>query len=78
MFRGARISHCLYFADGKLKAVQAMSTTKSEEYNEIANNILLNLFYDEQNLDLIISNVRNYKRQSFGYDSIFSMLRLDF
>jgi hypothetical protein len=44
-----------------------MTTTKSDEYNEIANNILLNLFYDEQNLDLIVSNVKNYKRQSFGY-----------
>jgi len=44
-----------------------MSTAKSEEYNEIANNILLNLFYDEQTLDLIVSNVKNYKRQSFGY-----------
>ena len=47
-----------------------MSTTKSEEYNEIASNILLNLFYDEQNLDMIITNVRNYKRQSFGYESL--------
>jgi len=44
-----------------------MSTANSEEYNEIANNILLNLFYDEQNLDLIVSNVKNYNRQSFGY-----------
>src|SRR5438477_12624479 len=52
----------------KLKAVQVMFTTKLDEYNEIANNILLNLFYDEGNLDLIISNVRNYKRQSFGYE----------
>lgn len=44
-----------------------MSTGKSEDDNEIANNILLNLFYDENHLDLIISNVRNYNRQSFGY-----------
>jgi len=43
--------------------------SKSEDDNEIANNILLNLFYDENHLDLIISNVRNYNRQSFGYNS---------
>lgn len=54
-------------ANEKLKAVQVMSTSKSEDDNEIANNILLNLFYDENHLDLIVSNVRNYKRQSFGY-----------
>jgi hypothetical protein len=39
---------------------------KSEEYNEIAENILLNLFYDENNLDLIAHTVRNYKQQSLG------------
>ena len=44
-----------------------MSFSKSEEDNEIAINILLNLFYDENHLELIVSNVRNYKRQSFGY-----------
>lgn len=55
-----------------------MSATKSEEYNEIANNILLNLFYDEQNLELIISNVRNYKRQSLGYDPLHTLLRSSF
>jgi hypothetical protein len=43
-----------------------MWTSKSSEYNDIANNILLNLFYDEANLDLIVANVRNYKSQSFG------------
>ena len=48
-----------------------MSASTSEEYNEIANNILLNLFYEESHLDLIVSNVRNYKRQSFGYITIF-------
>jgi hypothetical protein len=52
--------------DLQLKAVQTMSTSTSEEDNDIANNILLNLFYDENNLDLIISNVKNYKSQSFG------------
>jgi len=43
-----------------------MWTSKSSEYNDIANNILLNLFYDEANLDLIVTNVRNFKQQSFG------------
>jgi hypothetical protein len=51
-----------------------MSASLSEEYNEMANNILLNLFYDENNLDLIVSNVKNYNRQSFGYS--FRMLLL--
>jgi len=60
----------LIVANDKLKSVQAMSTGNSEDDNEIANNILLNLFYDESHLDLIISNVRNYKRQSFGYKSL--------
>jgi hypothetical protein len=54
------------FAYKKLKVVQAMSTNKLEDDNEIANNIVLNLFYDENHLDLIISNVRNYKRQAVG------------
>jgi hypothetical protein len=57
-----------------LKSVYAMTTTKSDEYNEIANNILLNLFYDEQNLDLIVSNVKNYKRQSFGFCPLVPLL----
>jgi len=43
-----------------------MRLDTSREYNEIANNILLNLFYDENNLDLVAHTVRNYKRQSFG------------
>jgi hypothetical protein len=55
-----------------------MTTTKSDEYNEIAHNILLNLFYDEQNLDLIVSNVKNYKRQSFGYNPSIPLLRSRF
>jgi len=55
-----------------------MTTTQSDEYNEIANNILLNLFYDEQNLDLIVSNVKNYKRQSFGYCPSISLLKRRF
>jgi len=52
-----------------------MSASSSEEYNEIANNILLNLFYEESHLDLIVSNVRNYKRQSFGYMTFSSVLK---
>ena len=60
----------LIAANEKLRSVQVMSTSKSEDDNEIANNILLNLFHDENHLDLIISNVRNYKRQSFGHKSL--------
>jgi replication fork protection complex subunit Tof1/Swi1 len=44
-----------------------MCTGKSDEDSEIGNNILLNLFYDENNLDMIASIVRQYKRQSFGF-----------
>src|SRR5271156_1093294 len=44
-----------------------MSQGNSEEYQEIANNILLNLFYDEANLDMIVLCVREYHKQSFGY-----------
>jgi replication fork protection complex subunit Tof1/Swi1 len=43
-----------------------MAQSESEEYIEIANNLLLNLFYDENNLELIVSNVRRFKNQSFG------------
>lgn len=67
MLRGIGTLAAVICANFKLNAVQIMSTSKSEEDNEIANNILLNLFYDESNLDLIVSNVRNYKRQSFGF-----------
>ena len=58
----------------KLKGVQLMLTSQSEEDNEIADNILLNLFYDENNLDLISAMVRQYQRQSFGYVRNLSFL----
>jgi hypothetical protein len=74
MFRGSGIF--ILNISQKLKAVQLMSTSKSED-NEIANNILLNLFYDESNLDLIVASVKIYKRQSFGYLSR-DLVNIDF
>ncbi|CCJ28428.1 unnamed protein product [Pneumocystis jirovecii] len=42
-------------------------TASSEEYQEIANNMQNNIYYEEHNLDLIVNTLKLYKRQSFGF-----------
>ncbi|EEA24575.1 Topoisomerase 1-associated factor 1 [Talaromyces marneffei ATCC 18224] len=50
-----------------LLTVQEMSTSPFEEDQEIAENILNRIFYEETTHDRIISIVRGYKDQGFGY-----------
>lgn len=46
----------------------------SEEYQEIADNMQSNIYYEEHNLDLIINVVKLYKTQSFGFLNICTEL----
>lgn len=50
-----------------LLTVQEMATSPLEEDQEIAENIQNRIFYEETTHDRIISIVRGYKDQSFGY-----------
>ncbi|KAG5439240.1 hypothetical protein PCANB_001539 [Pneumocystis canis] len=49
-----------------LLIINSMATS-SEEYQEIANNMQSNIYYEEHNLDLIVNVVKFYKTQSFGF-----------
>ncbi|EMR11327.1 hypothetical protein PNEG_00356 [Pneumocystis murina B123] len=49
-------------------------TTSSQEYQEIADNMQNNIYYEEHNLDLIISVIKLYKTQSFGFLNISTEL----
>ncbi|KAG5519184.1 hypothetical protein PMAC_002272 [Pneumocystis sp. 'macacae'] len=42
-------------------------TASSKEYQEIADNMQNNIYYEEHNLDLIVSTLKFYKTQSFGF-----------
>lgn len=46
----------------------------SQEYQEIADNMQNNIYYEEHNLDLIISVIKLYKTQSFGFLNISTEL----
>lgn len=50
-----------------LLTIHAMSMSSSEEYQDIAENLQSNLYYEESNLDLVASCVRTYTNQSLGY-----------
>ncbi|KTW30789.1 hypothetical protein T552_00501 [Pneumocystis carinii B80] len=49
-------------------------TISSQEYQEIADNMQNNMYYDEHNLDLIINVIKLYKTQSFGFLNISTEL----
>ena len=50
-----------------LHTVQSMSESSDEEDQEIAENIQNRIFYEESTHDLLVSILRNYKTQGFGY-----------
>lgn len=50
-----------------LLTVAAMERSSDREYQEIAENLLGNLFYEEQSLELVATAVRVYNNQSLGY-----------
>ena len=50
-----------------LHTVQSMSESSDEEDQEIAENIQNRIFYEESTHELLVSILRNYKTQSFGY-----------
>ena len=50
-----------------LLTIDAMSLSSNTEYQEIAENLQSNLYYEEANLELIVNCVKYYTNQSFGY-----------
>ncbi|KAK7524490.1 timeless protein-domain-containing protein [Phyllosticta citriasiana] len=50
-----------------LQTVQEMADSPSEDDQEIAENILSRIFYEESTHDRIITLLRSYKDQGFGY-----------
>lgn len=50
-----------------LLTVQDMALSSLEEDQEIAENMQNRIFYEEDTLDMVLSLLRNYKAQSFGY-----------
>ncbi|BFZ53969.1 Topoisomerase 1-associated factor 1 [Savitreella phatthalungensis] len=50
-----------------LQTLGAMQMSSDVDFQEIAENLLSNLFYEEQSLELIATAVRTYTNQSFGY-----------
>ncbi|KAH7318520.1 timeless protein-domain-containing protein [Stachybotrys elegans] len=50
-----------------LLTVQEMTESKSEDDQEIAENVLSRLFYEEATHDAIATIIRNYKTQNFDY-----------
>lgn len=50
-----------------LLTIHSMSMSSDAEYQDIAENLQSNLYYEESNLDLIATCVRTYSNQSLGY-----------
>lgn len=50
-----------------LLTIHSMSMSSNLEYQDIAENLQSNLYYEESNLDLVATCVRTYTNQSLGY-----------
>ncbi|GAO47499.1 timeless-domain-containing protein [Saitoella complicata NRRL Y-17804] len=50
-----------------LLTIQNMAYSPSMEYQEIADNMQSNIFYEESTMDLVVHILKNYTNQSFGY-----------
>ena len=57
----------MYSFEQILLCVRLMGSCETDEYQEIAENVQLNLFYDEAIFDMIANIVKMFKLQSFGF-----------
>ncbi|EEB07627.1 replication fork protection complex subunit Swi1 [Schizosaccharomyces japonicus yFS275] len=50
-----------------ITTIHSMSLSSEKEFQDIADNMLSNLFYEESNLELVVSVLKSYRLQSFGF-----------
>ncbi|CDS12810.1 hypothetical protein LRAMOSA04994 [Lichtheimia ramosa] len=50
-----------------LISASAMATSSNEEFREVAEYILSNIYHEHSTLDLFVNMIRKYKNQSYGY-----------